>query len=138
MTAKDRMVHEILKGMIEDDEGEKSFRRDPDIEAHLLRDALSTFSRKAELRVGMVVKFKPAMAKYQATPNGLFIVVDLLQSPVCGEVNEGKRADYADMIAGRLDDDGDLITFYADSRLFEPADEARQLLRRRPTGINQL
>jgi hypothetical protein len=111
----------------QNEKGSKPLNIDPDIEAELLRAALSEFNTHHELEAGMIVRQKPACHIYRSASCGqLAIVVEVFAEPISErKIEEGGTSERVDLLVAEIDrTDGDFVLHYVDSRRFEPVPEA--------------
>ncbi len=88
-----------------------------------LRSAFEMFSQVGEFEPGELVRWKPGMRNRRRPAYGTPAVVVLkLAEAVAPDLAEPASAYFAeplDLVLGLLDEEGDFITFYFDSRRFE-------------------
>ena len=96
------------------------------VEEHLaeLKLACQNFLKKESLAVGQIVKWKNYL-KNRKLPhkNQPAIVVNILDEPITSTDNESGSPYFLeklDIILGIMSDEGIFLTFYYDSRRFEP------------------
>ena len=124
MTKQQDVLAEIIKSFREkdiDNEEEKNYG-DKDIDR--LKSACQNFLRKESFEVGQIVKWKENL-KNRRLPqkNQPAIVVAILDEPVISKDDESGSPYFLetlDIILGIIVDDDSFLTFYYDSRRFEP------------------
>jgi len=88
-----------------------------------LQQIFKEFTAKDSFQVGQIVKWKENL-KNRKLPhlNQPAIVIDVLVEPIMLEEDSGSPyfREHLDLVLGILDEDDILLTFYYDSRRFEP------------------
>ena len=124
MSKKQDVIAELLKNLPNkesENEEEKHYG-----EEHLaeLKLACKNFLKKESFEVGQIVKWKNYL-KNRKLPhkNQPAIVVNILDEPITSTDNESGSPYFLeklDIILGIMSDEGIFLTFYYDSRRFEP------------------
>jgi hypothetical protein len=105
----------------------------PDIEAILLRDALTALNVEHTFAPGMIVRQKRQARLYRMLgDNDLAIVVRMLSEPIMSQESSTSNTLYrheVDMVVGSIEYAGIdrppiFATFHVDSRRFEPVPDA--------------
>lgn len=124
MTKQQDVLAEIIKSFREkdiDNEEEKNYGEKDIVR---LKSACQNFLRKESFEVGQIVKWKENL-KNRRLPqkNQPAIVVAILDEPVISKDDESGSPYFLetlDIILGIIVDDDSFLTFYYDSRRFEP------------------
>lgn len=94
-------------------------------ECEVLRDALASYNKSTEFRVGDIVRCKTNNKIYNMGDNGLAIVVELLPEPFKTQPEDWSKSNgnvlRVDMIVGMLDGEQDILFRHVDSRRLELA-----------------
>jgi hypothetical protein len=104
------------------DAADNELTRDAEIEAELLRAGFVNFSHQRESKLGMVVREEAGCSLLRESGN--FSIVDLCDDEPLFDLEAGNgTAGFEmplDMLVGRIDEDGGLISLWGDRRRFEP------------------
>ncbi len=104
-------------------EGEEEEESYDDGHVEKLRSAFSALSRSHEFQPGWIVRWKENM-KNKTLPkkNQPAIVIEVLEAPVFDDESPGSPyfREPLDLVLGVFSKDGVFLTFYYDSRRFEP------------------
>jgi len=118
------LLSELLTNMMEttpDIEDNKNYDQEY---LDRLKLACENFLKKGEFEVGQIVKWKPDL-KNRKLPrrNQPAIVVSILDEPITNPNDESGSPyflEQLDIVLGVITDDDNFLTFYYDSRRFEP------------------
>jgi hypothetical protein len=100
-------------------------KRDPDIETELLRERSSILVANLISSGAWSSERRPAVRVLRKSGNGFFVRLELRDDESClmskrvtGQLGSGRPP--LDMLVGKADEDGELISLWVDRRRFEP------------------
>ena len=94
-----------------------------DGEVECLRYAFRALNTRHAFVPGMIIRQKPGCRVYKDTPNGVAIVVEMLDEIILETETSSQTSGFRipmDMIIALRSADGDINLFHVDSRRFEP------------------
>jgi hypothetical protein len=128
MRQKD-LFEPVVRGA-DSDAADNKRKRDADIEGDLLREALDTFSGQYDFKPGMIIAGCSLLRK---SGNRFFLILELRDDQPLFDIEARHGTSgyemLLDMLVGKADEDGDLISLWVDRRRFELMPE--ELLPRR-------
>ena len=126
---EDIIIAEIMKNLITEKERDKDVNEEEqnnygEKDIAQLKSVCKSFLKKESLEVGQIVKWKENL-KNRKLPhkNQPAIVIEILKMPLISTDNESGSPYFLetlDIILGVIVENGTFLTFYYDSRRFEP------------------